>query len=84
MVAARTMRAMASGGETEGTRMTLGRHILESQRQHRRARGELSTILTHEDIVSMRHLRVAISTRRIESCRASLFMSRHIAPSPAG
>ena len=29
MVAARTMRAMASGGETEGTRMTLGRHILE-------------------------------------------------------
>lgn len=47
MVAARTMRAMASGGETEGTRMTLWRHILESQRQHRRARGELSTILLH-------------------------------------
>jgi len=28
-----------------------------------------SVQLTHEDIVSMRRLRVAISTRRIESCR---------------
>lgn len=34
--------------------------------------------------VSIKRLRGAILTRRIESCRASLFMSRHIAPSRAG
>lgn len=30
---------------TAGGRMTFGRHILESQRQHPRARGELSVVL---------------------------------------
>src|SRR5918996_3236642 len=45
MAAPRAMTTMQEPTTASGARMTLARHIIESQRQHPRARGELSVVL---------------------------------------